>query len=70
MREELVEAFPSLVEKELSDEYIKGHPDLMWSLPMIPLNRAVPSYMLWCIDHVLEEGELVFDNTISYTKTK
>ncbi len=65
MREELRSAFPSIDEKALSDEYIKEHPDLMWDIPKIPLIQAVPLYMLWCVDHATEEGELVFDYTIS-----
>jgi len=65
MREKLFNAFPSIAERELSDEYIKEHYDLMWDIPKIPLIRAVPLYMLWCINHATEEGELVFDNTIS-----
>jgi len=65
MRKELVKAFPSIAEKELSDEYIEEYYDLMWDVPEIPLIRAVPLYMLWCVDHATEEGKLVFDNTIS-----
>jgi len=65
MREDLIKAFPSIVQKELSDEYIEEHYDLMWDVPDIPLIRAVPLYMLWCVDHQKDEGELVFDNTIS-----
>ncbi len=64
MREELIMSFPSLAEKELSDEYILNHTDLMWDIPDIPLIKAVPLYMLWCIDNSTNEGELVFDNTI------
>ena len=37
----------------------------MWDVPKVPLIRAVPLYMLWCIDHPTEEGELVFENTIN-----
>lgn len=65
MHEDLIKAFPSVAEKELSDEYIEEHYDLMWDIPEIPLIRAVPLYMLWCINHATDEGELVFDNTIS-----
>ena len=65
MREELIKSFPSLAEKELSDEYILSHTDLMWDVPAIPLINAVPLYMLWCVDNSSNEGELVFDNTIS-----
>jgi len=65
MQEELIKAFPSLAEKELSDEYIEEHYDLRWDIPEIPLIRAVPLYMLWCVDHEAEEDKLVFDNTIS-----
>ncbi len=65
MRENLIEAFPSVTDKELTDSYIEDHNDLMWYIPDIPLIRAVPLYMLWCIDHSTEEGALVFDNTIS-----
>lgn len=65
MREELIKSFPSLAEKELSDDYILSHTDLMWDIPSTPLISAVPLYMLWCIDNSSDEGELVFDNTIS-----
>ena len=69
MREDLIRAFPSIAAKELTDEYIEGHNDLMWDIPKVPLIRAVPLYMLWCIDHATEEGELVFDYTISALNT-
>tara|TARA_R110001599_G_C11753787_1_gene609370 strand:- start:111 stop:509 length:399 start_codon:yes stop_codon:yes gene_type:complete len=65
MRKELIQAFPSTTLAELSDDYIESHPDLMWDIPEIPLIRAVPLYMLWCIKHPTKECELVFDNTIS-----
>ncbi|OZG72314.1 hypothetical protein BTA51_16400 [Hahella sp. CCB-MM4] len=65
MREELIKAFPSLAERGLSEVYIENHPDIMWDIPEISLDRAVPLYMLWCVDHMKEEGSLVFDNTIS-----
>jgi hypothetical protein len=65
MRDKLLSAFPSLADKELSDEYIANHPDLMWDVPEIPLHRAVPLYMLWCIEHKNDQGSLVFDQTIS-----
>ena len=65
MREELRNAFPSIDEKTLSDEYIKEHPDLTWDIPDVTLIQAVPLYMLWCIENATEEGELVFDYTIS-----
>jgi hypothetical protein len=74
MRDDLIRAFPSIIQKELSDEYIEEHYDLMWDVPDIPLIRAVPLYMLWCIEHPKDEGALVFDNTISalnnYSRTK
>jgi len=69
IREKLFSTFPSVVEKELSDEYIKEYPDLMWDVPSVPLLRAVPLYMLWCIDNSSQEGELVFDYTISALNT-
>ena len=65
MRSELIEAFPSLTEGELSDDYIASHPDPIWDIPPIPLIRAIPRYMLWCVEHKSEEGGLVFDNTIA-----
>tara|TARA_B100000745_G_C20132989_1_gene388282 strand:- start:10 stop:327 length:318 start_codon:yes stop_codon:yes gene_type:complete len=37
----------------------------MWDVPEIPLDRAVPLYMLWCIEHKNDQGSLVFDQTIS-----
>ncbi len=64
MRERLIEAFPSLKDKELSDEYIESHPDLMWDVPELPLINAVPLYMLWCLEHSADEGSLVIENTI------
>jgi len=69
MREKLIVAFPTVAEKQLSDDYIKEHPDLNWDVPNIPLVRAVPLYMLWCIDHASQEGELVFYYTISALNT-
>jgi hypothetical protein len=65
MRTELIEAFPCLTVRELSDGYIESHPDPIWDIPPIPLIRAIPLYMLWCVEHKSEEGELRFDNTIS-----
>lgn len=65
MREKLIHAFPSLTAVDLSDDYIASHPDLMWDIPPIPLIRAVPLYMLWCVEHEQEEGELVFGYTIA-----
>ena len=65
MREELISAFPSVTEKEYSDAYIESHTDLMWDAPKISLLRAVPLYMLWCVEHKEDEGSLVFDNLIA-----
>jgi len=69
LRDELIEAFPSVLEKELSSQYISEHSDLMWDVPKIPLIRAVPLYMLWCLDHSDDEDHLVFDNTIRALNT-
>lgn len=69
MREELIMLFPSIAEKELSDEYILNHTDLLWDTPEIPLIRAVPLYMLWCVENSNREDELIFDNTISALNT-
>lgn len=65
MIEILKEAFPSLVEKGLSEEYIKDHPDPVWDVPPLPLIQAIPLYMAWCVEHSSEEGELVIEGTIS-----
>jgi len=65
MYETLEKAFPCLRDKELTDEYIEAHPDPVRDVPPIPLIRAVPLYMQWCVTHKSEEGELVFDYTIS-----
>lgn len=65
VREELFAAFPSLVNEELSDSYIEENPDPIWSVPNIPLIRAIPLYMLWCTKYSDEEGQLVFSGTIS-----
>ena len=65
MREELINAFPSVAEKELSDEFIEENYGLLWIDPNLPLIKAVPLYMLWCIDHETEEGKLVFEETIN-----
>lgn len=64
MRDILLKAFPSVENKELSDDYIRAHPDPMWDVQPIPLIRAVPLYMLWCVEHRADEGQLVFDHTI------
>lgn len=69
IRERLIAAFPTVVEKELSDKYITEHPDLMWDIPRIPLIRAVPLYMFWCMNNASQEGELVFDYTIGALNT-
>ena len=63
--DQIKKAFPSVVEKDLSDEYIRTHTDPMWDTPPIPLIRAIPLYMLWCVEHSSEENELIFDYTIS-----
>jgi len=65
MRDKLLKAFPSLLDKELSDEYIENHPNLMWDVPEIPLNRAVPLYVLWCVEHHNKDEYLIVDDTIS-----
>ncbi len=65
MREELIKSFPLFSEKGLSDEYALNHIDLMWDIPNISLVKAVPFYMLWCVDNLPNEGELVFGNTIN-----
>lgn len=65
MLDHIKKAFPSVVKKELSDDYIRAHTDPMWDTPPIPLIRAIPLYMLWCIEHSSEENELIFDYTIS-----
>lgn len=67
--QELTEAFPSIESRELSDIYIREHSNLLWSVPEIPLIKAVPLYMLWCIEHFSDEGELVFDETIQALNT-
>jgi hypothetical protein len=64
MKEELQVAFPTIRDKELSDSYIEEHPDPMWDVPEIPLIRAIPLYMLWCIENRTSEGALVIDGTI------
>ena len=65
MLQKLIQAFPSIKAKELSDKYIESHPDLMCDVPAIPSIRAVPLYMYWCVEHKQEEGSLIFVNTIS-----
>jgi len=64
MIEALQEAFPSLSERGLSEEYIQTHPDPVWDVPPVPLIQAIPSYMAWCVEHSSEEDELVFEGTI------
>lgn len=69
MIETLKAAFPSIEEKLFSNQYIKEHSDLMWDVPDVPLIKAVPLYMLWCVENNKDEGELVFSNTIGALNT-
>jgi len=69
VKEELLASFPSLHNRELSEDYIKEHSYLLWDIPEVPLIRAVPLYMLWCLENSSDEGELVFDDTIRALNT-
>ena len=65
MEEELKKAFPSIIERELSPSYIEKHPNPIWDVPEISLLKAIPLYMLWCVENKGNEGALVFEGTIS-----
>ena len=65
MKNKLLQAFPPLNKKEFSDKYIEEHPNLMWDVPEIPLDRAVPLYILWCVEHAFKDKFLILDDTIA-----
>jgi hypothetical protein len=65
MIEDLKSVFPSIKDEELVDDYIVEHPNLQWDAPEIPMIRAVPLYMHWCLRNPDKESELVFSDLIA-----
>jgi hypothetical protein len=54
----------SLNETIVSDEFISSNADILWLKERVDYLVYMPSYMLWCIKNLDDQGSLVFDHTI------